>query len=281
MRLVGEFSEKKLASRFCDYLNGQHMDSEVRAHDAVYEVWVHDNDHLERAKECFAEFLKDPTRSEFHSGSRERQRQERERNRALKRHYRQYFPRPSGNQITIALMVICIGIYLVTLSSLRNAIFGNLIISLPGYPATQVWVSQPWRLITPMFLHFSIWHILFNMFWLYDLGTLVETKDGKVFYVLLVIIASLGSGLLQFVVAGPLFGGMSGVVYALFAYIWISSKYNLRSGYYMSNTIVYWMVGWFILCFTGWLGPVANFGHLGGLLVGGIMAYVRKLQQGG
>ena len=204
--------------------------------------------------------------------------QERVQERALKKHYRQYFKRPSGNQITISLMVICIVIYVLSLSPMRNGIFYSLMISLPGHAAVGMWVSQPWRLITPMFLHFSIWHILFNMIWLYDLGSLVETKEGKLFYSVFIIMGSLVSGLLQFVIKGPMFGGMSGVVYALFAYIWISSKYNLRSGYYMSNQVVLWMVGWFILCFTGFLGAVANYGHLGGLIAGAAFAFLHKLR---
>jgi GlpG protein len=279
MRLVGEFKSKKSANRFCDFLKGQGLDSQVRQHEKKYEVWVLDNDHLQEAKQFYARFLQNPDNSVFQTSYKDRVRRERARDRDLKRHYRQYFPRPSGNQITIALIVICVLIYFISLSSLRNTIFAYLIVSLPGYPAASVWMLQPWRLFTPMFLHFSIWHILFNMFWLYDLGTLIETKDGKLFYIALILIADLGGNLLQFIISGPLFGGMSGVVYALFAYIWISSKFNLRTGYYMSNTIVYWMVGWFVLCFTGWLGPTANFGHLGGLIVGAVIAYIRKLIQ--
>ena len=278
MRLISSFDSKKLARRFADYLTGQGWDSQVRQHDADYEVWVLDDSHLDFAKQAYTKFSAAPDDPTFQMGYKDRVRKERAQDRVIKQHYRQYFKRPSGNQITISLMVICIAIYLLSLSAMRNSIFYSLFISLPGYSATSVWASQPWRLITPMFLHFSIWHILFNMFWLYDLGSLIEKKEGKLFYIIFIIIASLVSGLLQFVIAGPLFGGMSGVVYALFAYVWISSKYNLRSGYYMSNQIVFWMVGWFILCFTGFLGPVANYGHLGGLIAGAAFAFIRKLR---
>jgi GlpG protein len=47
----------------------------------------------------------------------------------------------------------------------------------------------------------------------------------------------------------------------------------------MANSIVIWMVAWFVLCFTGFLGPVANYGHLGGLIVGALFAYGRKIIQ--
>lgn len=279
MRLIGSFDDKKQAKHFCNYLNGQGMDSQVRQHDETFEVWVLDNDAVQGAKAHYVHFKRDPHDSRFQTRYKDHVRKQRVKDRELKRHYRQYFRRASGNQVTISLIIMCVAIYLLTLSALRNSIFASLLISVPGYAASSVWAVQPWRLFTPMFLHYSIWHILFNLFWLYDFGTLVEAQDGKIFYIILVLIASLGSGLLQFVVAGPFFGGMSGVVYALFAYIWISSRYNLRSGYYMSNTIAIWMVGWFVLCFLGFLGPVANYGHLGGLIVGALFAYGRKFIQ--
>ena len=277
MRLVGEFAKKREAQRLADYLTGQEYDSQVRSHEGQYEVWVLDDDHLDTARRVYEEFKQNPSDPKFEQGVKVRAAKERQQQRQLRQHYRNYFKRPSGNQLTITLIVVCVIIYFLTLTQWRNPIFYSLIISLSGYPATTVWASQPWRLFTPMFLHFSIWHILFNMFWLYDLGSLVETQDGRWFYIIFILVSSLVSGLLQFAVAGPMFGGMSGVVYALFAYIWISAKYNLRSGYYMSNQIVLWMVGWFVLCFTGLLGPVANYGHLGGLLAGTGFALLRKL----
>ena len=279
MRLVGAFTDKNLAKRFCGYLIGAGMESQLREGEHGFEVWVLDNHNLDEAKQSYAEFNRNPQDPIYETKHKDNVRKQRARDRDLKRHYRQYFPRPGGNQITISLIVICVVIYLLSFSPFGRAIFYYLYLSLPGYSALSVWRLQPWRLFTPMFLHFSIWHILFNMFWLYDFGTLIETKDKKLFYIFFILFASLLSGLLQFVIAGPYFGGMSGVVYALFAYIWISSKYNLRSGYYMSNQIVIWMLGWFILCFTGFLGPVANFGHLGGLAAGCIVAYVRKLMK--
>ncbi|PHQ82213.1 MAG: hypothetical protein COB66_00725 [Coxiella sp. (in: Bacteria)] len=279
MRLVGTFENKRLAQRFSNYLKGQAMDNQIRQDDHGIAVWVLDDHYVDQAKQLLSQFNENPNDASYEVRFKDQVREERAERRKLKQHYRQYFQRPSGNQITLLLIVICVAIYFLSLSSVRNAVFVRLIISVPGYAASSVWAQQPWRLVTPMFLHFGILHLIFNMFWLYDFGTLIEKKEGKVFYIIFILLASLGSGLLQFVIKGPMFGGMSGVVYALFAYIWISAKYNLRSGYYMANNIVIVLLGWFILCFTGFIGNVANYGHLGGLLVGVVFAFAKKAIQ--
>jgi len=78
------------------------------------------------------------------------------------------------------------------------------------------------------------------------------------------------SNVIQFLAAGPAFGGMSGVVYGLLGYTWIRSLKS-NSGYLLHKGIVVMMIGWLILGYTGWIGPIGNAAHLSGLLLG--MAY--------
>src|SRR5262249_30799680 len=66
----------------------------------------------------------------------------------------------------------------------------------------------------------------------------------------------------------PLFGGMSGVVYGLFGYVWMKSRYEPGLGLAMSPNTVFIMVGWFFLCLFGAVGAVANVAHGVGLLAG-------------
>jgi membrane associated rhomboid family serine protease len=44
--------------------------------------------------------------------------------------------------------------------------------------SSRVW-SEPWRLLTSMFLHADIWHILFNMYALFIFGILIEQRIGS------------------------------------------------------------------------------------------------------
>ncbi len=39
---------------------------------------------------------------------------------------------------------------------------------------------------------------------------------------------------------------MSGVLYGLFGYVWMKSRYEPSSGFYVTPNTVMWMVGWFL-----------------------------------
>ena len=79
--------------------------------------------------------------------------------------------------------------------------------------------------MTPVFLHFGWLHITFNCLWLWELGALVEQRLGALVLLGLVVLCGAGSNIAQHLWSGPsLFGGMSGVVYALLGFCWI---YNM------------------------------------------------------
>src|ERR1700677_1181523 len=94
-----------------------------------------------------------------------------------------------------------------------------------------IFAGQVWRAVTPIFLHFTIIHILFNMFWLLDLGSMIERRFSRLYLGLLITGTGIVSNVTQFYWDGPYFGGFSGVVYALFGFIWIRSKLDLSLGF--------------------------------------------------
>ena len=70
---------------------------------------------------------------------------------------------------------------------------------------------RPWTLITYMFTHKGIWHILFNMLWLYSFGRIfLEYLDGRK----LVAVYLLGgiSGALVYILSFNIFPAFTGVV---------------------------------------------------------------------
>ena len=65
-----------------------------------------------------------------------------------------------------------------------------------------------------------------------------------------------------------LFGGLSGVGYALFGYLWMKGQYEPEQGMILHPNTITTMLFWLVLCMTGLLGPIANAAHVVGLLVG-------------
>ena len=43
--------------------------------------------------------------------------------------------------------------------------------------------NEWWRLITPIFIHFSLTHLVFNCLWIYVLGTKIEHIDGHITFI--------------------------------------------------------------------------------------------------
>ena len=64
------------------------------------------------------------------------------------------------------------------------------------------------------------------------------------------------------------FLGMSGVVYALFGYIWMKGLYQPEQGMILHPNTITIMLFWLVLCMTGFVGPIANAAHFMGLAAG-------------
>lgn len=134
--------------------------------------------------------------------------------------------------------------------------------------------GEVWRLVTPAFLHFGFSHLVFNSLWLWYLGRRLELLLGKKFFMLFFIVAAALSNIAQYLwAADTLFGGMSGVVYALVGFIAVRQRLSPHPLLAVPQALLGFMLFWLVLCMTGAVnffidGAVANAAHLGGLLVG-------------
>jgi GlpG protein len=156
--------------------------------------------------------------------------------------------------------------------------------------------GQVWRLVTPIFLHGGPIHLLFNMSALWLLGGAVETVRGRWRMAFLVLASAIASNLAEYYYdfgfdfstegvdlskigyhPNPMFLGMSGVVFALFGFVWIRSRLVPRSGFLMPRDMVVWMLIWLLVCTSGLIGPIANVAHGVGLLVGMICGAAPRL----
>jgi GlpG protein len=140
--------------------------------------------------------------------------------------------------------------------------------------AMQEFNGQYWRLVTPVFLHFSWLHIVFNSLWLWDLGGRVERVLGHFNMFMLFMVIAVVSNASQFAFGGGgLFGGMSGVVYGLLGFSWVAPLLQPRWQIKPTSAIMLVMTGWLVLCMAGMVevlgfGAIANAAHVGGLLCG-------------
>jgi GlpG protein len=133
----------------------------------------------------------------------------------------------------------------------------------------EIHKGEVWRLLSPTFLHFGWLHIIFNCMWVKDLGKLCETQMGIGKFALMIFISALVSNLGQYLITGPLFGGLSGVVYSLLGYLWIYRAVHSESeAFVLPKRDIYLMIAWFVLCMTGVFGAIANTAHGIGLTCG-------------
>ena len=132
-----------------------------------------------------------------------------------------------------------------------------------------------------------------NMQALYVLGAAIEERRGTVRLAMMVFSIAIVSNVLQYSWAtfwppyepNPLFGGISGVVFGLFGYIWMKTWYDPGSGLTLHPTSIFLCLMFYTLCilrtfpglsgtFSSMLPHVANTAHTVGLVMGVVYGFV-------
>ena len=195
----------------------------------------------------------------------------------------QYYP------ITLALVVICIGVFALQLFFGVN----------PTNPTNQSLIAwganflplslgdAPWRLVTSLFLHIGFMHLLFNMFALYYFGQVAERMFGAVNFLALFLLSGVGGNLLNnflglhSVMAGepPIIsagasGGIMGIGMALLVAALTKTSFNNFALNFRSLLIVMVInLGYGFL-----VGGIDNASHVGGAIIGGLLGIVYVMQ---
>lgn len=188
-----------------------------------------------------------------------------------------------ASPVTALILLLCLAVAAVSvlgdnLQAMRWLTFQDFVVE-----GDQAWFrpwlqtlagGQVWRLITPMFLHFGVLHLAMNSLWFWELGRRVEWRQGSAGLLGLVLVFSVVSNLSQYAWSGPsLFGGLSGVLYALLGHVWLYQWRAPAPLYRLPKGVLVMLLAWLALCLTGAVsvlgfGEIANGAHVGGLLIG-------------
>lgn len=168
--------------------------------------------------------------------------------------------------LTKLITATCVFCYMLLL------LFGkNILLAYLGYPIDANY-TQFWRYFTPVFIHFSLLHLVSNLVWWWYLGGMIEKYRGIYKLLEILILAAILGNYATAEVSGPYFGGLSGVVYALMGYVWLYGEKVKTSTIRFDRGMLIIAIVWLIAGYSGWLGAIANTAHLVGLMIGLLLA---------
>ncbi len=132
-------------------------------------------------------------------------------------------------------------------------------------------LGESWRLLTANFVHRDWLHLLFNLFFLFNLGGALENTYRRHDYLLIILASAIGTTGLSFVGSSAISAGASGVVFGCFGGVVVFGlKYRdiipRRYRRFFGASVVPYVL---IFLWLGWMSTgIDNWGHLGGLLGG-------------
>jgi GlpG protein len=292
MRVIGHIDSDRHARTFGDFLYVQGIDNEAERDGNRWAIWVHSDDQISAAVKLLEEFRASPNDPRFLAGSPAEKL--REQAKAQDAAYQKRVVSGKkllpglGNYgfgfVTYALIFVSAVIFLLSkmgddYERLAKLLINHISVDGDSISWQRGWGSvqhgEVWRLITPILIHFGFPHILFNMLWLRDLGSMFEARLSSTYFFVFVVVVAAASNAAQYFVTGqPLFGGMSGVNYALIGYVWIRGRFDPGAGLHVDRQSLIFSLVFFGLCFTPLIPHVANTVHVAGLLLGMAWAFV-------
>lgn len=290
MRLLTTFEDSAKAQAFGDYLLTQGITNNIENDESQqWSVWVHEEDQINQATQHLDDFRLNPNEARFTKAQSkaasiraQKSKEDKEFHRRLKdgRTIFHKFRGHTAGPVTIVFLFLCGAIFILQKTDGEQGarVFNMLGMASIGSAGLEDIFKRGhiWRLITPVLMHGGILHIFFNCSWLNYLGGMVEDRLGSRFLVLIILGIALVSNLSQFAVSGPFFLGFSGVNYGLFGFIWVMSRMDTLSGFYLQQSTVILMVCFMVLGILGIFGSgIANWAHLGGFIAGAAIGWGR------
>lgn len=259
---VAEFRAQPAALLFADYCRSQGLQVKLELQGEV-SVLMAAADDVPQVEVLLTEFIRQPDHPRYQAAAWQQ-------SQSVKlAHKVNLRPQLAWRQMPLTLLVL-----LLTL-----AVYAWQQIDFRAAAASLMLLDQAelWRWITPILLHFSLTHLVFNLAWWWLLGSKIERYQSSSFLLQLALSSAVISNGLQLALAGPNFGGLSGVVYALVGYCYLSDQLSGRQRYLLSHGLFGFMLVWLVLGFMDllWVN-MANWAHLGGLGCGLLWAFLSR-----
>lgn len=140
----------------------------------------------------------------------------------------------------------------------------------PRFPVEGIVTGEWYRLVTAMFLHYGLVHLLLNMWALWVLGRELEALLGPLRFLALYLVAGLGGNVAAYLFSSPnaASAGASTAIFGLFAAVFVLMR---RLGRDTSAIVPILVIN---LIFTFTVPGISIPGHVGGLVTGAAMAWV-------
>lgn len=270
-------NNKRAALALSDYLNQIGVANTCAdAHDGS-NIYLENSEDIERARTETEQFLRNPNDPKYMEASWIKGKINGYRDPRVNTEKYLANAWNRAGAFTRAVSIISLLVFLLMTYVFHDSLFQFLRFPVPALGEANQW----WRFLTPAIMHFSWMHIAFNLLAWWDFGGRIEKLQGPVRLISLFVLIATLSNLFQFELSGPNFGGLSGVLFGLFGYIFVYGKLHPLGGLVMRREFVMVLVVWLAFGFTPLaamvIGPMANTAHLSGLICGAIFGLVAGL----
>ncbi len=149
-------------------------------------------------------------------------------------------------------------------------------------------IPEFYTLISYMFLHADIFHLLGNMLFLWVFGDNVEDAMGHVRFLIFYILCGMGAGLSHALMvpdsASPLIGASGAVAGVIAAYlmlhprvrVWVLAFNIFPIQLTAAIVLGFWIVTQVVMVLVPQVGPTAWWAHIGGFIIGAILIIFMK-----
>ncbi|MDE9518821.1 rhomboid family intramembrane serine protease GlpG [Xenorhabdus bovienii] len=271
---VTSISNPRLAQAFIDYMatQGIHLTMRPTHEPALVELWLEDESRLGFVEQELNQFSRDPLNERYQAASWQAGKS----GYSFKYHNSLNLStlKSQSGPLTISVTALCILVY--------------LWMQVAGDSNVMRWLAWPngeqylelWRWVSPSLLHFSLTHLLFNLALWWYLGSQVERNmgAGKLFEI--TIVSAVFTDWAQSLFSGSHFGGLSGVVYALISYVWLTGEISPKRGISVPRGLIAISVIWLLVGYFDMFSlNIANAAHFSGLIIGLLMGLWDNLRK--